>query len=69
MSEKKRAKKDGRDTNKDRAAMRESIKQRHETAETSRAGQAPEAHDKPDYIPYKSGSAEDRTVRQVNNSQ
>jgi hypothetical protein len=66
MSEKKRAKKDGHDTSKDRAAMRESVKQRHELAATSRAGETPDDHDKPDFIPYKSGSAEDRSVNRGN---
>jgi hypothetical protein len=68
MSEKKRAKKDGHNTDKDRAAMREDVKQRKETAETSRAGQNAADHDRPDYIPYKRGSDEDRTMRQGNNS-
>lgn len=68
MSEKKRAKKDGHDTNKDRAAMRENVKERKETAATSRAGQNPGDHDQPDFTPYKRGSEEDRTMRQGNSS-
>jgi hypothetical protein len=68
MSEKKRAKKDGHDVNKQRADMRENVRARKEIAATSRAGQNPNDHDQPDYIDYKRGSEEDRTMRQGNNS-
>lgn len=69
MSEKTRRKKAGHNTDKDRAAMREAVQDRRDTAITSRAGNDGEEgdHDKPDYIPYKRGSEEDRTVR--NNTQ
>jgi hypothetical protein len=48
--------------------MRENVKARKEIAATSRAGQNPNDHDQPDYIDYKRGSEEDRTMRQGNNS-
>ena len=50
------------------AAMREAVEKRKETAATSRAGQNSNDHDEVDRLPYKKGSAEDRTMRQGNNS-
>jgi hypothetical protein len=65
MSEKKRRKKDGENQDKDRQAMRESVKQRHETAATSRAGEGGhpdrlEGHDHDNLMNYKPGTGSDR---------
>jgi hypothetical protein len=56
MSEKTRNKKDGRDRNKDREAMREAVHDRKEHAHSQQ-----HTGDEKDIITYKSGSAGDRS--------
>ena len=59
MSDKDRRKKDGHDTNKDRQAMREDVKERHEKA----SKENPElARTEERVINYKPGSASDRNT-------
>jgi hypothetical protein len=70
MSDKDRRKKDGHNTDKDRQAMRESVKQRHETAVTSHAGENDghkdrlEGHDHDNLMDYKPGAGSDRNMQQ-----
>jgi hypothetical protein len=60
MSDKDRRKKDGRDTNKDRQAMREDVKERHEKAsEEPRELQRTEER----IMNYKPGTGSDRNTQ------
>jgi hypothetical protein len=69
MSDKDRRKKDGHNKDKDRQAMRASVKERHEQAAVSRAGENDghpdrlEGHDHDNLMNYKPGTGSDRNFQ------
>jgi hypothetical protein len=73
MSDKDRKKKDGSRKDKDNAAMREAVKERHETAAASQAGshdddERLEHHDHDNLMNYKPGTGSDKSTHQGDNS-
>ena len=61
MSDKDRRKKDGHDTNKDRQAMRESVKERHEHASGEPGEDERDEGDR--MLNYKPGTGSDRNTQ------
>jgi hypothetical protein len=63
MSDKDRRKKEGHDTNKDRQAMRESVKERHAQASRETPGTDDERSDGARLQNFKPGAASDRNTQ------